>query len=168
VRKFALLSLKIPPQEEVIDVAAPSVLHLIHPMYGGDQIISLMFIGLGGWTITSNFFNVTRSLTGEFDLLDVLLPERLTADIMELMANLQFGFISWNLHWFLEYQIVLKILTIEAWITVLHYGDQPLSQMVHISSIDWKCKVESRIEAKQHQIMKANLHSKNKWKDDSA
>jgi hypothetical protein len=99
-------------------VAAPSVLHLIHPVHGGDQIISLMFIGLGGCTMTSNFFKVIKSLTDEsdslevlfpviksltdeLDSLEVLFPERLTAEIIELIASFQLGFESWNLHWFL-------------------------------------------------------------------
>lgn len=44
--------------------------------------------------MTSNFFNVIRSLTDELELLEVLFPDKLTADFMELMACCQLGFIS--------------------------------------------------------------------------
>lgn len=44
--------------------------------------------------MTSNFFNVIKSLTDELDNLVMLVPERLIAEIMELIASFQLGFES--------------------------------------------------------------------------
>lgn len=70
----------------------------------------------------------------------------------------------WNLYWFLANQIVLKTLMIAERITILHWGDHDLSQRVHMSFKDWKWRLQSTIDASQHQSLKAKLHSKKRWK----
>jgi len=89
-----------------------------------------------------------------------LFPESATTEMMVLMASLQLGFLSLNLDWFLAYHIVLIMLTIEACMTILHWGDQPLSHKDQISRMDWNCKEKFRIEASQHQAFMQNCTKK--------
>jgi len=65
--KLAFESLKIPPQDEAIVLEDPSVLHLIHPARGGDQMTSIMLGALAGWTLTLNFLSIIKSLTDELE-----------------------------------------------------------------------------------------------------
>lgn len=61
-RNLESLFLKIPPQEEVVFVAAPSVLHLIQSKMGGCQRTSIIFGAFGGWIDTLNFFKMIKSV----------------------------------------------------------------------------------------------------------
>ena len=72
-------SLKIPPQDEDAELEDPSILHLIQLPKGGDQKTYIISGGFGGLTMISNFFNMMRLLTDEFECLRVLFPKRVTA-----------------------------------------------------------------------------------------
>jgi len=133
-RKIASWFLKIPPQDEVMLFDAPSVLHLIQLTIGGYQITSMMLGALGAWIFMLNFLKMIKSLWDEDEALEVLLPERATADIMELMEDLQWKDLLSNLFWFLVNHRLLIILIM---ITTLHCGDQLLSHNVHIYIIHW-------------------------------
>jgi hypothetical protein len=52
-----------------------------------------------------------------------LLPDKEVPEIIRLMADLMFMLLSMNLHWFLQNQITLKILTTADRITRLQRGE---------------------------------------------
>lgn len=156
--KTASESLNIPPQEEVLGVAAPSVLHFNQFWYGGCQIISLMTGAYGAWMLTLHFFRMIKSLTEDLDVLSVLLPVKEIAAMILLIPILQLKGFPWNLNWFLANQMVLMIFIIAARTTTLHCWDQDLSHSFHMSSMDWKCRLLSRTDANQHHKSNAKLH----------
>lgn len=93
----------------------------LNPFWVGRRPNNSMLTGLGGWMMTSNFFKVTKSLTDELETLEVLFPERLTADWMPIRFRvLKSALVPWVPN-------CAKDVTMVACITVLHWGDQPLS-----------------------------------------
>jgi len=72
--------------------------------------------------------------------------------------------LSWNLIWFLLYQITLIKLMMQALITILHWGVHPRFKIDQISWGELKFKCMLRIDANQFHSWTTNEHSKNKWK----
>jgi len=60
-----------------------------------------MLGAFGGWMVMLNFLRMIKSLTKELENFEVLLPDKATADMILLIANLQLWTLAWNLIWFL-------------------------------------------------------------------
>jgi hypothetical protein len=154
-KNLASLSLNIPPQDEDVLVADPSVLHLIQRKIGGCQTTSIILGAFGGWIQTLNFFKIIKSdIEDEATVLERLL-DRETFEMIVEIADLQWIFLSLNLCWFLEYQIALRILIRAAVIVSLHWGFQFLWQIFQMSSILWSWKLIFKMDANHFQILQA-------------
>jgi hypothetical protein len=73
-----------------------------------------------------------------------------------------------NLAWFLTNQIVLIRFIIAAVMVNLHWGDQFISVIFQMSSIELNWRVKFKQEASQDQSWMAKSHWKKIWKEDSA
>jgi hypothetical protein len=78
--------------------------------------------------------------------------------VIHTIALFQWVCLLLNLALFLAFQITYMMLIIADLMTIIHWGDQGLSHKLQMSSIDWKWRIMFRTIA--------NLHWKNRWKED--
>lgn len=83
--KTESLALKIPPQDEVVLLAEPSVLHLIHWKIRGCHKTSMILGVLGGWMQTLIFLRMVKSWIDEEATALDRLPER---DKLEIIIEI--------------------------------------------------------------------------------
>ncbi|CAJ2652263.1 unnamed protein product [Trifolium pratense] len=88
-KKSALWFLKMPPQDEVKELEAPSVLHFTQCSNGGCQKTSLRTVGLGGCKLTFKFFRTMNSVIDGEATPIVLLPVREVLDKIQASAVFQ-------------------------------------------------------------------------------
>jgi hypothetical protein len=90
----------------------------------------------------------------------VLFPVKEVLAMIKEISDLQLMLVLLNLRWFLACQIPLIKFTMAAVMTILHLGDQFISQIVHISSMELNCKTKLRQFANQDHSLTTKSHSK--------
>jgi hypothetical protein len=165
----ALWVLSKPPHTafDGVSAAVPSVLPFIQFTAGGCHMISLISGAFGGWRL---ILNVLRMLNSEIELpanLLVLFPERETLAMTKFIAHCQGINLSKYLSWFLTNQMTFNMFKRANGMTILHWGDQPLSgrSLTLSNEVNWI--VPFKILASHLQKFMAYLHWKNRWKNDS-
>jgi len=105
---------------------------------------------------------ILNSVMSIAEVFSVEFPENAVLEIIMFIATFQSMILFWNLAWFLVYQMVFRMLTKQAMITILHWGVHLLSLIFQMSDVTLKFRGEFKIEENQFHTLEAKEQCKNK------